>query len=511
MVATSTPLNLAAYFVDARISEGRGQRVAIREDHGTRTYREVADASVRIAGMLGAQGVRPEERVIVALPDGAAFVETLFGILRHGAVVVMVNPDAPADLITYFCEYTRTTAVIVDEAHLAAFSGAVATLPRKPSLLTVDSASANSLPETSLEACTFRAHVDDPAIWLFSGGTTGRPKAVVQTNRSFVNTTELYGQRVLGLSADDITLSVPKLFFGYALGSNVFFPFSVGASCILFPQRSTPETLFALAKRHRPTILINVPTMVHQMVSHPGASAADLASLRLATSAGEALPAELYARWRDRFGVELLDGLGTAEMWHIFLTNHPGRVVPGTLGHVVEGFEVKLCDGDGREVPDGEVGALWVKGDSRAISYWQRMEDTAHAFRGEWYVSGDMLRRNPDRTYVYCGRADDMLKVSGKWLAPGELENCLLQHDAVREVAVVGVKTAEGLVKPYAFVVADAPTPALAADLQAFARSRLEPYKYPREVMFVASLPRTHLGKVDRHTLAASGGIKADG
>lgn len=511
MVATSTLLNLAAYFVDARIREGRGDHIAIREDHGTRTYQDVADASAAIAGMLAAQGIRPEERVIVALPDGAAFVETLFGILRHGAVVVMVNPDAPADLITYFCEYTRATAVVVDEQHLAAFNSAVATLARKPVLLTVDSASARSRVGRPPREDAFPAHLDDPAIWLFSGGTTGQPKAVVQTNRSFVNTTKLYGQRVLGLTAGDITLSVPKLFFGYALGSNVFFPFSVGASCVLFPQRSTPETLFALAKRHRPTILINVPTMVHQMVSHPGVSASDLASLRLATSAGEALPAELYARWVERFGIELLDGLGTAEMWHIFLTNHPGRVVPGTLGHVVEGFEVRLCDSEGREVPDGDVGALWVKGDSRAIAYWQRMEDTVQAFRGEWYVSGDMLRRNDDGTYVYCGRADDMLKVSGKWLAPGELENCLLQHDAVREVAVVGVKSAEGLVKPCAFVVTDKATPELAADLQAFAKSRLEPYKYPREVVFVASLPRTHLGKVDRHALATSGGVKADG
>jgi acyl-coenzyme A synthetase/AMP-(fatty) acid ligase len=249
--------------------------------------------------------------------------------------------------------------------------------------------------------------------------------------------------------------------------------------------------------------------MVQQMVSSPHARREALASLRLATSAGEALPAELYARWHEAFGVELLDGLGTAEMWHIFLSNHPGRVVPGTLGHVVNGFEVKLCDANGHEVADGDVGTLWVKGDSRAIAYWQRMDDTMQAFRGEWYVSGDMLRRNPDGTYTYCGRADDMLKVSGKWLAPGELENCLLQHDAVREVAVVGVKTSDGLVKPYAFVVSDSGSPDLARDLQSFSKTRLEPYKYPRVVIFVASLPRTHLGKVDRHALSASAGIEA--
>jgi len=245
------------------------------------------------------------------------------------------------------------------------------------------------------------------------------------------------------------------------------------------------------------------------MLAFADRDAEALASLRLATSAGEALPAELYERWKETFGIEMLDGLGTAEMWHIFLTNHPGRVVPGTLGHVVDGFVVKLCDADGQEVPDGDVGTLWVKGDSRAIAYWQRMDDTMQAFRGEWYVSGDMLRKNADGTFVYCGRADDMLKVSGKWLAPGELENCLLQHEAVKEVAVVGVKSPEGLVKPYAFVVTDRQTSTLEAELQAFAKSRLEPYKYPRVVLFVESLPRTHLGKVDRHAFSAAGRVEA--
>jgi benzoate-CoA ligase family protein len=504
-----THLNLAVHFVDARLQEGAGDRVAIRTASGVHTYRDVAEASARVAHVLHALDVRPEERVIIALPDGATFVEALFGILRRGAVVVMVNPDAPADLIAYFCEYTRARAAFVDGSRAASFTQAIGGVRERPRLLVVDEGDTRSLLDDAAgHYDTFPSHVDDAAIWLFSGGTTGRPKAVVQTNRSFANTTELYGNRVLGLSHDDITISVPKLFFGYALGSNVFFPFSAGASCVLFPERSTPAALFGHIAAHRPTVLINVPTMVQQMVAHPEASAQDLRSLRLATSAGEALPAELYARWMETFGVELLDGLGTAEMWHIFISNRPGQVVPGTLGRVVDGFQVRLCDAEGREVPDGQTGALWVKGDSRAIAYWQRMHDTMDAFRGEWYVSGDMLRRNPDGTYVYCGRADDMLKVSGKWLAPAELENCLLQHDAVREIAVVGVTTADGLVKPYAFVVAHSPTPALAAELQRFAKSRLEAYKYPREVVFLESLPRTHLGKVDRHALATTGGVK---
>jgi benzoate-CoA ligase family protein len=498
-----TRLNLAAHLLDARLAEGRGDRVAIRTDERQLTYADVARLSSRYAHVLTADDIRPEERVIVALPDGADFVGALFGILRRGSVVVMVNPDAPPELLQYFFDYTRATAAFVPDSRHEGFAAAAA--PHHVRLYAVGNPAFESrLASLPADYVPFDAHRDDAAIWLFSGGTTGRPKGVVQTHRSFANTTELYGRRVLGLTPDDITISVPKLFFGYATGSNVFFPFSVGASCVLFPGRCTPEALFERIARQRPTVLINVPTMIQQMLAHEGAGRARVASLRLATSAGEALPAELHDRWMRAFGVELLDGLGTAEMWHIFLTNRPGDVTPGTLGRPVPGFEVKLCDADGREVDDGDVGALWVKGESRAIGYWQQLDDTMRAFRGEWYASSDMLRRNADGTFVYCGRADDMLKVSGKWLAPGELENCLVSHPAVREVAVVGVRNADGLVKPYAFVVSDAASPDLATELQAFAKSRLEPYKYPREVVFLHALPRTHLGKVDRGALAKS-------
>jgi benzoate-CoA ligase family protein len=497
--------NLASHLLDARLAEGAGDRIAIRTADRTLSYREVMRLSARVAHALEGADVRAEERVIIALPDGPAFVATLFGIVRHGSVAVMVNPDLAAEAIRYFFEYTRARAVFVDDAHRDAFAAAVQDLTHQPRFFIVDETFEERLERWPDTHAAFPSHRDDAAIWLFSGGTTGRPKAVVQTHRSYANTTELYGKGVLALTSNDITLAVPKLFFGYAMGSNVFFPFSVGASCVLFAERSTADEVFAQIRRHRPTILVNVPTLVQQMVSHPDATRQALSCLRLATSAGEALPAELHARWDATFGVELLDGLGTAEMWHIFISNRPGRVVPGTLGQVVPGFEVKLCDAEGREVADGDVGALWVKGESRAIGYWQRMNDTMQAFRGEWYVSGDMLRKNADGSFVYCGRSDDMLKVSGKWLAPGELENCLLQHPAVREVAVVGVKDGAGLVKPCAFVVADAASTELGAELQAFARAQLEPYKYPREVVFLDLLPRTHLGKVDRHALARLG------
>jgi benzoate-CoA ligase family protein len=496
-------LNLADYFLDARLREGCGTRPAIRTDRASVSYAELARLSVRYSHLLAADDIRPEERVIVALPDGIDFVAAFFGILRRGSVVVMVNPDAPVDLLEYFFAYTRATAAFVPADRHDRFDQALRRLPRAPRLYPVgDHEYAAHLHDRAVDLVAFTSHPDEAAVFLFSGGTTGKPKAVVQTHRSFVNTTCCYGHGVLGLRPDDVTIAVPKLYFGYATGSNVLFPFSVGASCVLFSERSTAETLFDRIKRHRPTILINVPTMIQQMLAHAEREPQDLSCLRLTTSAGEALPIELHERWTRTFAVDLLDGLGTAEMWHIFISNRPGDIVAGTLGRVVPGFDVKLCDADDREVPDGEIGTLWVRGESRALGYWLQLDETVRAFRGEWYVSGDMLRRNADGTFSYCGRADDMLKVGGKWLSPGELENCLLTHAAVREVAVVGRPGPDGLVKPCAFVVSTSPSAALAKELQQLAKSRLEPYKYPRDVIFLDALPRTHLGKVDRAALA---------
>lgn len=499
--------NIVDHFLDARVREGRGERVAIRMDDRTYTYCEVQRLANIYGNSLRRAGIEPEQRVIIAVPDGPEFVAALFGILRIGAVVVMVNPGLKAEEIAYFYEYTRARAVIVHCDTQEAFSVAARDARHLKHTITV--CGTINYP-VSLEAIsargdeeleTFPSHRDDAAIWLFSGGTTGRPKAVVQTHLSFANTTECYAKGALGYREDDVTLSVPKLYFGYATGSNLLFPFSVGASTVLFPERVTAEVLFEKIAKHRPTILINVPTMVNQMVSHPEAGKQDFSCLRFATSAGEALPVELYDRWKKAFGVELLDGLGTAEMWHIFVSNTPGDVKPGTLGKVVPGFEVKVCDDDGRELPDGEVGWLWVRGNSRAIAYWQQMEKTRWAFRGEWYVSGDMIRRDPDGTFVYGGRGDDMLKVSGKWLSPQEVENCLLTHPLVSDVAVVGWTDSAGLVKPRAYVVAREQRAGLDEELKTWVKEKLEPYKYPREVVFLDVLPRTHLGKVDRATL----------
>jgi benzoate-CoA ligase family protein len=493
--------NIADYFLDARVREGSGDRRALITDDGAVTYREVQALAGRYGTMLLETGVMPEQRIVIALQDGPAFVAALFGILKIGAVVVMVNPQLTPDGIDYFLSYTRAAAVIVDRASRGAFTEAAERAPQRPAVLDIDAEDLQARIPAMAEAGTFASHRDDAAIWLFSGGTTGHPKAVVQSHTSFANTTECYAKEVIGYGPDDITLSVPKLYFGYATGSNLLFPFAVGATTALFPERCTADALFARIEQYRPTILINVPTMINHMVSHPGAAERDLSSLRVVTSAGEALPEELHRRWQDRFGVELLDGLGTAEMWHIFLSNRPGAARPGTLGTAVPGFEIRLCDDAGDEVPTGEVGYLRVRGNSRAISYWQNAERSRTAFQGEWYVSEDMLSRDEDGYYWYAGRADDMLKVGGKWLAPQEVENCLLQHDAVREVALVGVTDDTGLVKPHAFVVAGDPGENLGEELQAFVKQHLEPYKYPRRVVFLDAMPRTHLGKIDRGKL----------
>jgi benzoate-CoA ligase family protein len=499
-------LNIAEFFLDARVHEGRGDRTALLTDAGRWTYREVQALANRYANVLSSAGVMPEQRVIIALGDGPDFVGALFGILKIGAVVVMVNPDLKPDAIRYFYDYSRAVAALVTAERAETFRVAGRQAAHAPALLVVGTeawtARLDAAPQTWRN---FPSHRDDAAIWLFSGGTTGRPKAAVQPHRSYRNTAQCYAQEVLRYTEDDVTLSVPKLYFGYAMGSNLFFPFAAGATSVLFDERCTADAVFSRIARFRPTVLVTVPTMINQMVSHAEARSQDLSSIRLATSAGEGLPEELHVRWDQTFGVPLLDGLGTAEQWHIFLSNRVGRVRRGTLGEVVPGFEIKVMDEEGREVPDGTMGHLWVRGGSRALGYWQQLDKSQNCFRGEWVVTGDLVRRDADGYYTYGGRADELLKVSGKWLSATEVEGCLLQHPAVTQAAVVGVADANGLVKPHAWIVPRERREGLAEELKAFVHERLDHYKCPREVIFVDSLPTTHLGKVDRGRLRMGG------
>lgn len=507
------PFNIADCFLDDRVREGKGHRVALRTVDGDVTYAALQARANRFANALTDMGVRPEERVLIALPDIPDFAAALFGTLKLGAVGVMVNCFLDGRRLRDLCDYARAAAVVLHADQGEVFARAAASARRAPRLLVLGTEEGDEQVDNSgLHFDNFSSHPDDPAIWLFSGGTTGLPKGVVQPHASFANSTECYARHVLGYSADDITISVPKLYFGYATGSNLFFPLAAGGSAVLFPERCTADELFAQIARHRPTILINVPTMVNRMVSHPDAARQDLSCMRVATSAGEALPPSLHRRWNDTFGVELLDGLGTAEMWHVFISNRPGAVRPGTLGTAVPGFEVRLCDDDGREVPHGEVGRMRVRGGSRAHGYWQHPRETRRAFAHDWYVSGDMMTRDADGWFTYQGRADDLLKVSGKWFSPREAEECLLAHPGVREAAVVGAEDENGLLVPVGFVVlsdapddAGEPAEATEAALRAHARTHLESYKVPRAIHVLADLPRTHLGKVDRGALKRRG------
>lgn len=486
-------LNIDRFLLRDRLEEGRGDRIALRLDAGVVTYREVDRAASGYAALLADRGVGREDRVLLILPDGLDYVAALFGILRIGAVGVMINPGLVGETMTGIITLARARAVVVHGDHLETYRAAlVASAVEAPVEITVPGA---ALPEG--DHPTHDTAALDPALWIFSGGTTGVPKAVVQTHRSFANTTRLYGQGILQLTEDDVTIAVPKLYFGYATGSNLFFPFSVGASSVLFAGHPNPEAIAGRIERHRATVLVNVPSAINQMVNHPSAPAWDLSTLRLATSAGEALPETLYHRWKESFDVELLDGLGTAEMWHIFVSNRVGEVRPGTLGRVVPGFEVRACDEEGNPVPPGEVGRLWVRGESLGLGYRESPEATKEAFRGEWFVAGDLISIDEEGYVTHRGRADDAIKVKGRWFRPQEVESVLLDHPAVRECAVVAVTDEAGLAKPVAFVVGDGEE----EELKRWVLDRLEPYKHPRRVYLVDRLPRTHLGKVDRSAL----------
>ncbi len=493
MTEWPTTLNADRWLLRDHLDADRG-RVAIRHDHGEVTYGQLDDMASGFAHKLVAAGTGRTDRVLVLLPDGPEYAAAVFGILRVGAVVVMVNPGLAPAALAGIVSTARATTAIVDPRYSDRLADALTNAGQDLAIVGPD------VPVVDVaEFPSVATSPDDPAMWLFSGGTTGSPKAVAQTHKSLVNTTRLYGQGSLGLTSEDITMSVPKLYFGYAVGSNLLFPISVGASAVLFDEHPTPEAIFSRIARHRPTVLVNVPSAVNQMVSHPTAALQDLSSLRLATSAGEALPETLYFQWKDTFGVELLDGLGTAEMWHIFLTNVVGDVRPGTLGKVVPGFEIKVCDDDGEEVERSEVGRLWVRGESLGLGYFGDPDRTKEAFRGEWFVGGDLVSMDEDGYVTHRGRGDDAIKVKGKWFRPQDVESVLLDHEAVREVAVVAVADGSGLAKPVAFVVGDGS--ASEQDLIDWVLAHLEAYKHPRRVYFVDSLPQTHLGKVDRSML----------
>jgi benzoate-CoA ligase len=488
-------MNLANHFLDPNAS-ARPDKLAIRSAAGDHTYAECAAWVNRYGNALRACGVREEDRVLVALPDVPHFAFAWFGVARIGAVVTMMNPLVPAEDWAYYLRYTRARAVITT----AAFAEEHAALLSGSAVIRVD-ADLDALRAQPGSCADGDTGPDDPAVWLFSSGSTGKPKGCVHSAGDFVFNTEAYAKGVLGIREDDVTLSVPRLFFGYATGTNLLFPWAVGATTCLFAERPTPEVLFGAIARFRPTIVTNVPTMIHRMLEHPACDHADLSSLRMVLSAGEALPAELYRRWVARTGVEILDGIGSAELFHIYLTNRPGDVRIGTLGKPVPGYALRIVGEDGADVAPGEIGTLQVHGPSNAIAYHGDRVKSRATFQGPWTVTGDQFRVDADGYYVYCGRADDLVKVGGVYVSPVEVENCLLTHPSVREAAVVAFERA-GLQLTAAFVTATGPgSAALARSLQEHVKTRLAAHKYPREVRFLDEFPRNDRGKVARAEL----------
>ncbi len=500
-------LNLAQHLLDARIAEGRGGNPALLTPELTHSYADVLAQANRLAHVLRDAGVRKGDRVLLALPDGPAFVAAFFATLKLGAVGAMANPDVPVDEHEYLLAITGARALLASAA-VAGRARAAIRQAKGLAVCLVDSEIDDEFPSLN-RACagapaTFTnedTHQDDVALWLFTSGSTGRPKAAVHRHRDFAYHIECYARGVLGLHAGDVVLSVPKLHFPYATGMSLMFPFAVGASAILFPEHPTPDRLFALVARHRPTILTTVPTMTAKLLAVPGG---DLSSLRLAVSAGEALPVDLYHRWRMATGVQMLDGIGSAEMFHIYISNRPGDVQPGSLGRVVPGYRARVVRVDGSDADDGEAGTLWVTGGSTMLGYHADPDATAAVLRDGWVVSGDFFRRSADGSYHYEGRSDDMLKVGGIYVSPLEVENTIAAHPAVAECAVVGAPDELGLVKPRAFVV---PAPGCIADerlfgeLTAWTRERLAHYKVPRSWQARESLPRNDRGKIVRRLL----------
>jgi benzoate-CoA ligase family protein len=501
----STRFNIASHFVDRNVEEGRGEHTALLCGEVSTSYAELARLINRLGNVLRELGVRSGQLVLLALSDGLEFVATWYAAQKIGAVTAEVYTFLQPKDYAYYLRYTEAALVVADAITLPALREAGAN-----NLLVVD------VPEEELRhgerpLRTLAKHaspvlapapttIDDVAIWKFTTGSTGAPKACVHTARSPLESFERYARGVLGIDTEDRVLAVPKLFFGYARDLVALFPLGVGGAGIAFGERSTAELMFELIARYRPTILVNVPTMMSAMIAHPDAASQDLSCLRLCTSAGEALPSELHRKWDETFGVEVVDGIGSSEAYHIYLSNRPGRVRRGSLGQLVPGYRARILDELGGELPDGEIGTLEISGPTIALEYRGDPEKTARTFRGDTVRSEDLFSRDAEGYFRHHGRADDLLKVGGVFVAPSELEDCLLGHPDVIDCAVVG-HTVGDLVLPRAYVVQRPGASLDAQVLQDFARNRLAGHKYPRDVSFVTELPRTANGKLDRRAL----------
>jgi len=505
--------NAATHFVDRNVADGRGAHVAIECGDERVTYDDVL-ANVNRCGsaLRDSLGVRPEERVLLLMLDGPAFVYAFFGAIKIGAVAVPLNTLwKPADY-QHVLRDSRATVLIVSAELLPQIEQIPADERRALQHIVVVgdhksyTAFSDLLARGSTELNAETTSRDAPAFWGYSSGSTGAPKGCVHLQHDMVVCAELFGKRILGIRSTDRTFSVAKLFFLYGLGNALYFPFSVGATTILWPGPPTPQNVYNVIRKHRPTLFYWVPTGYGMMLAWTGAAGPvpDFSSVRLAVSAGEALPAALYERFKQRFGVDVIDGIGSTEVAHMFISNSADDIRPGSSGRVVPGYDARLLDDEGAPVAPGEIGNLWISGDSICAAYWNQHEKTKNTIEGHWIRTGDKYTQDADGYFWYAGRSDDMLKVGGLWVSPVEVESALISHPSVFECGVVGHEDHDALQKPMAFVVLRpglAASPELGRELQQFVRERLAEYKRPRWVEFVAELPKTATGKIQRFRL----------
>jgi benzoate-CoA ligase len=513
--APPAQFNFAAHLLATNAS--RPSKTALIDDAGSLSYGQLAEQIQHVASGLQAQGLHREERVLLLMHDCSDWVVSFLGCLYAGVVPVAVNTLLTSDDYAYMLAHSRAQAALVSAALLPTLHAAMQSAPhevkttfvsRAPTALPAGCTDWRELLKHAPLAQAAPTQGDEPAFWLYSSGSTGRPKGTVHTHANAFHTAELYGKGVLGITEQDVCFSAAKLFFAYGLGNGLSFPLSVGASVILMAERPTPDAVFARWKGQiasmntaKPTIFFGAPTGFAGMLAAPNLPAKSEVALRMCSSAGEALPADIGQRFEKHFKVEIIDGIGSTEMLHIFLSNLPGKVRYGTTGWPVPGYTIELRGEGGGAVPDGEPGDLYIQGPSAALMYWNNREKTRDTFQGAWTKSGDKYVKNADGTYTYSGRSDDMLKVSGIYVSPFEVEATLVQHSAVLEAAVIGKEDAEGLTKTKAFVVLKAGHAATEEELKAFVKERLAPYKYPRFIEFVSELPKTATGKIQRFKL----------